>query len=94
MSITSAGDEEIPSKRGSMVSCDLNTKAWKNSLESLLDNETMSNVDQHTGKTSPSAKITQSDNLNLKLPASLPSSDERTPPSSKTSSLGSSQGNI
>ena len=75
-----------------MVSCDLNTRAWKNSLESLLDNETMPNVGQITGKTTPSTKISPSDNMHLKLPASSPSSEGRTPSSSKTSSLGSSQG--
>lgn len=92
MSITSAGDEEITSKRASMVSCDLNTRAWKNSLESLLDNETMPNVDQITRKVTPSTKISPSDNMHLKLPESSPSSEGRTPSSSKTSSLGSSQG--
>ena len=88
MSVTSAADGEITSKRASMVSENLNTRAWKNSLESLLDNEIVPNVNKITEKATPSKKISLSDDLPLKLPTS----EERTPPSSKTSSLGSSQG--
>ena len=92
--MTSDGDEDLTLKRSSMVSSDLNTREWKNSLESLLDNEPITNEDQCPEELASRAKISSVDNLHLKPPTSLPSSDGRTPASSKTSSLGSTKGTV
>ena len=86
-------DEDITLKRASIVSSDLSPQVWKNSLESLLDNETTSNNSQPSETLNPRNKISSVDNLHLKPPASsLSSSDARTPSSSKASSLGSAKG--
>ena len=86
-------DEDVTLKRASIVSSDLSPQVWKNSLESLLDNETISNASQSSVALNPRNKISSVDNLNLKPPtSSLSSTDGRTPSSSKTSSLGSAKG--
>jgi hypothetical protein len=93
-SLTSDGDEELTLKRSSMVSSDMSTREWKNSLESLLDNEPIRTEDQCPEERASRSKISSVDNLHLKPPASLPSSDGRTSLSSKASSLGSSKGTV
>ena len=86
-------DEDVTLKRASIVSSDLSPQVWKNSLESLLDNEAISSTSQTVEPLSPRNKISSVDNLHLKPPtSSLSSSDGRTPSSSKTSSLGSAKG--
>ena len=92
-SLTSDGDDDLTLKRASMVSNDISPRGWKNSLESLLDTEELpSSPDRCPEELISHKKVSAVDNLHLKPLASLPSTEVKTPSSSKASSLGSSKG--
>ena len=76
-----------------MVSNDISPRGWKNSLESLLDTEELpSSPDRCQEELISRKKVSSVDNLHQKPYPSLPSTEVKTPSSSKASSLGSSKG--
>ena len=92
--MTSDGEDDLTLKRRNIESINLTTREWKNSLESLLDNEPIPNSDHGPEELTSRAKLSSVDNLHMKPPASISLADGRTTSSSKTSSLGSSKGTL